>query len=282
MTSLSAADRALLDSELPSPRQAHLSDGATIEYRCAGRQGPAVVLLHGIGSSSAGFRAQLAGLSGSCRVFAWTAPGYGASTPLPSATPGVEDYAGRLHLWLQALDLSNVHVLGSSWGTLIANAYAGAYPDNVRSVVLAAPTRGYGTLEPAEKARRIAARLDPATRAAAPAARAAQFLGPQPDPLVVERFGQLSEAVHPEGLAQATRMLFAADGLALARASRAPTLVLAGSHDQVTPPAEHAWVLRDAIPGAESATLSDCGHILKLEAPAQFNRRVDDFFHQHS
>lgn len=28
--------------------------------------------------------------------------------------------------------------------------------------------------------------------------------------------------------------------------------------------------------------LSDCGHILKFEAPGQFNRRIGDFFRQHS
>lgn len=281
MVTLSSADRALLESPLPPLRRAALPDGGEIEYRCAGQGGPTIILLHGIGSNAGGFRAQFAGLANRFRVFAWNAPGYGASTPLAGPEPAVEDYASQLHRWVQTLGSSPVHVLGCSWGTLIANAYAAGYPGAVRSVVLAAPTRGYGTLEPAEKSRRIAARLAPEARTLAPAVRAAQFLGPAPDALVIKRFGQLSEAVRVDGLAQATRMLFATDGIALAGTSAAPTLILAGSHDQVAPAAEHAWALRAAMPQAESAMLEGCGHILKLEAPSRFNQQVIDFVHKH-
>ena len=67
---------------------------ATFSYLEAG-SGPALVLLHGIGSAAASFRHQLEALSARFRVVAWDAPGYGASTPfaidrmsmaMPSAT----------------------------------------------------------------------------------------------------------------------------------------------------------------------------------------------------
>jgi hypothetical protein len=85
------------------------------------------------------------------------------------------------------------------------------------------------------------------------------FLGPDPDALVIERFSQLGEAVHPDGLAQATRMLFDCDGIALAASVSAPALILAGTHDTVAPVSEHAGPLCDAMQEAELKTLDGCG-----------------------
>jgi len=54
-----------------------------ISYREAGA-GPALVLLHGIGSSSASWLFQLESLAG-YRLIAWDAPGYGGSAFLSAA-----------------------------------------------------------------------------------------------------------------------------------------------------------------------------------------------------
>lgn len=278
MPALTPEDRALLEAPLPPLRQARLPGGNIIEYRESGEGAHTLVLLHGIGSSSAGYRAPLAGLAAHCRVIAWNAPGFGASTPVAASSPGVSDYVEALHGLLDVLAVPAAYLVGSSWGTLIANAFASRHPDRVRALTLSAPTRGYGELPPAEKATRIAARLDPAARAIPPATRAVRFLGPATDELVVARFGQLQEAVNPHGLAQATHMLFACEGLALAASVTRPALILAGSHDGIAPPRDHAERLCEAMPQASLQTLDGCGHILKLEAPARFNRHLADFF----
>ena len=57
----------------------------TISYRETGA-GPALVLLHGIGSGSAGWLLQLETLKG-YRLIAWDAPGYGESENLPVEKP---------------------------------------------------------------------------------------------------------------------------------------------------------------------------------------------------
>ena len=57
---------------------------------------PALVLLHGIGSTSAGWRLQYGPLGERFRVLAWDAPGYGGSTPLPGDSPSPEAYAQAL------------------------------------------------------------------------------------------------------------------------------------------------------------------------------------------
>lgn len=172
MPALSAVDRRLLESDLPPLRHALLSSGSTLEYRDTGHGADAVLLLHGIGSSSAGYRAQLAGLSAQWRLLAWNAPGFGASTPLASPAPDVHAYAAALAELLDALSLDRVHLVASSWGTLIAQAFAGRYPERTRAIVLSVPTRGYAHLPADERARRMAERLSPGARTQTPEERA--------------------------------------------------------------------------------------------------------------
>ena len=54
--------------------------------------GPAVLCLHGIGSSSAAFRPQVDELAGELRLLAWDAPGYGKSED-PETAPGLDGFA---------------------------------------------------------------------------------------------------------------------------------------------------------------------------------------------
>src|SRR5687767_1628716 len=67
---------------------------AGVSYRESGRKdAPVLVLLHGIGSTSAGWRLQYGPLGERFRVIAWDAPGYGGSAPLAGEAPPVEAYA---------------------------------------------------------------------------------------------------------------------------------------------------------------------------------------------
>lgn len=54
----------------------------TVHLEEAGTEGPLLVCLHGIGSSSAAFAPQLEGLAPHARVIAWDAPGYAKSLTL--------------------------------------------------------------------------------------------------------------------------------------------------------------------------------------------------------
>src|ERR671934_1359419 len=128
-----------------------------ISYRESGT-GPALVLLHGIGSSSASWLFQLESLAG-YRLIAWDAPGYGASAFLTPAQPQPSDYAQALHEFLERLLLKDVVLVGNSLGCLMAGAYAAAHPERVRSMLLLGPAGGYGALAPAERDERLRGRL---------------------------------------------------------------------------------------------------------------------------
>src|SRR5690349_8999726 len=126
-----------------------------ISYRETGT-GQALVLLHGIGSSSAGWLAQLEALSG-YRLIAWDAPGYGESDFLAAEKPKPADYAQALHEFLDRLLLKDVVLVANSLGCLMAGAYAAAHGERVRSMVLLGPAGGYAAL--ADREERLRGRL---------------------------------------------------------------------------------------------------------------------------
>ena len=80
--------------------------GGAITYLEAG-QGEPLVLLHGIGSGSASWTAQIEKYSSDYRVVAWDAPGYGGSDPVGPMAPAATDYAARLEAFLDALGIDD-------------------------------------------------------------------------------------------------------------------------------------------------------------------------------
>jgi pimeloyl-ACP methyl ester carboxylesterase len=154
MAELSALDTELLSQDLPELSQVtagspvHADGRGMIEYRAAGdASNPAVLMLHGLGSSSAGYRAQFAGLSPEFHVIAWNAPGFGASSPISGHSADIDDYADALEAFLRALGVKRLSALvGSSWGSIVALAFARRYPALVRNLVLSAPNVAKGRI----------------------------------------------------------------------------------------------------------------------------------------
>ncbi len=76
---------------MPKPVKVDVG-GKTLSFWEAGT-GPAVILLHGIGSAGEAWDGQLVYLGQWYRAIAWDAPGYGGSDPLEADSPAAADYA---------------------------------------------------------------------------------------------------------------------------------------------------------------------------------------------
>ena len=99
--------------QAPPPERVDTPRGA-IAYRSSGdATRVSHVLLHGIGSASASWQAQLDWARGrtDVRLLAWDAPGYGLSSPLEPAWPQAGDYGQQLWAWLDALGVRTPLVL---------------------------------------------------------------------------------------------------------------------------------------------------------------------------
>jgi pimeloyl-ACP methyl ester carboxylesterase len=284
MAEFSPLDAELLAQDLPNLAQVAVASSiyprqrGQVEYRAAGdERNPAVLMLHGLGSSSAGYRAQFAGLSQDFHVIAWNAPGFGGSSPIPGHNASIDDYADALETFLRALRVERLSVLvGSSWGSVVALAFTRRYPALVGSLVLSAPNvakgRAVGEARDAE--------LDSWLRTAdisipiSPAAIANRLLTPHTPPLVRQHVERLRDTMTTDGWRQAIRSLFTVYTPDIISAVRCPIAILAGTLDQVAPHRDHAERLLAAAPWAKSLSFEDCGHLLKLEAPVKFNSIV--------
>jgi pimeloyl-ACP methyl ester carboxylesterase len=281
MAELSPLDTELLSQGLPELSHVAVespvyADGrGLIEYRAAGDRGnPVMLMLHGLGSSSAGYRAQFAGLSRDFRVLAWNAPGFGDSSQIGRDDARIDDYADALEAFLRTLGLKRLAVLvGSSWGSVIALAFARRNPQLAASLVLSAPNVARGRLV----GESCDAELDAWLRTAdisLPVSRAAiadKLLAPHTSPLVRRHVERLRDAMTTEGWRQAIRSLFTVYTPDIASALRCQIAILSGTLDQVAPYRVHAEPLLAAAPRATSHSFEDCGHMLKLEAPSRFN-----------
>lgn len=240
--------------------------------------GPCFVFLHGIGSNADSFRPVFDLLPSNLHLLAWNAPGYGRSDALAVHWPTAEDYAKALHDFLSACGLGPVVLIGHSLGTLIAAAFARAYPEQVLQLVLAACASGYGVPVGGEMPASVGARiselekLGPVEFARTRAARL--VYEPEQNPQAVARVKAGMSNVEPAGYAQAVRML--ANG-ALPDAMRGVTVrcgFIIGAEDQVTPEqqtldAAQAFSEAQGAP-ARIERIAEAGHAVYMQQPAAF------------
>jgi pimeloyl-ACP methyl ester carboxylesterase len=272
------------DSGLADPRVARhpLDERRTargvVSFRAAGA-GPALCLLHGIGSQSGSWAPQLATLGARYRVIAWDAPGYGRSDALASAAPVAADYAATLTALWDALGVERAVVVASSLGALIAGAFAARSPARMAGLVLLNPAGGYGRADPAEREAKLAARLD-RLAALGPAGMAHELAPGMLSPAATAEARALAAwstaRLRPDGYAQAARML--AGGSLIDDAARydGPVLVVAASGDTITPPAGCAAIAA-AFPHGVFRLIEGPGHLSYLDAPDTVNALVDEF-----
>lgn len=252
-------------------------DGHSIAYREAGEGAP-LVLLHGFLCDSRCWRRQLAGLSDRFRVVAWDAPGAGSSSD-PTDTFTTESYARCLAGFLGRIGIESTHVLGLSWGGILAQEFYRLYPERLRSLVLADTYAGWkGSLPEAACNERLASCLRDST--GSPDALVAKFLpglftdaAPQD---LLEELSVIVRQFHPAGFRLMSLSSAEMDTRALLPNITVPTLVLWGDDDRRSP-MHVAEQLRAAIPGAELAIIANAGHVSNMEQPDAFNGHVRRF-----
>ncbi len=244
--------------------------------------GPAVLLLHGIGSNARSFAPLFPALPAELRLIAWNAPGYLGSEPLAADWPVAADYARAAERLLDGLGLARVHVVGHSLGTLIAAALAEHAPQRVASLTLAAAANGYGCDRGAALPPGVAARLEDLERLGAAAfsrARAPRLVfDPAANRAVVAQVEAEMAQIDPGGYGQALRMLASGDlPSTVARLGHRPNFII-GAEDRITPPdqtkaAAAAWpAARGGRP--EVAVIPRAGHAVHQQAPVPFARAL--------
>ena len=251
--------------------------GHSIAYR-EGGHGPALVLLHGFLCDSRCWRRQVTELSDRFRVVAWDAPGAGSSSD-PTEPFTTADYARCLAHFLDELDVVRAHVLGLSWGGILAQEFYRMYPQRLRCLVLADTYAGWkGSLpEPVCRERLASCLRDAMAPSGALVAKMLPgiFSDGAPRDIQDEQAAIMSE-FHPVGFRLMSISSAETDTRELLPRIQVPTLLLWGDRDRRSP-VHVAEQLRAAIPGAELAIIPEAGHLSNMEQPEVFNVHVRRF-----
>lgn len=264
-------------AEMPASSRGRY-DGDRFSYMEAGDPAaPALLLLHGVGANSMHWRYQFAALSDRFRAIAWNAPGYMLSDRLIAETPSARDYADALADFLSVLGIERFSVLGNSFGTRVAQAFACGHPGRVTKAVFTGASVAEG-MTPEERAQSLRAREAMIAQGSyAFAARASALLGSRASTETKALVEHTLRATNREGFLQAARFIASGDMPPLGDGLTMPLLLIQGEEDRVAPAERNAMRLKEAVPGARLVMLAGCGHLPEVEMPQRVNALLREF-----
>ncbi|MER8162576.1 alpha/beta hydrolase [Streptomyces sp. NPDC094472] len=263
---------------LPEPVLYTLPGGAQVGARTKGH-GRAVLMLHGVGGAGASFWAQFETFGDEFELIAWDAFGYGESSD-PGDEPHLDDYADAAADLLDARGHKDAHVVGVSWGGVVATRLALRHPKRVRTLTLVSSTYGRKNNEAVRDgfSSRIAALEHDGVRAWAQA-RVDRQVSRRASPELRRRIvDNATASVRLPGFTAATRTLAETDHRPVLGAVQAPTIVLCGEDDEITG-APESRVLADGIPGAEFLLVPGGGHVLNQDQFGVVNAALNRHWH---
>jgi len=249
----------------------------SVAYRRAGH-GPPIVLLHGFACDSRIWQLQLEGLSDQFDVIAWDAPGTGASSDPPDLFD-TGDWARSLTWFLDALDVETAHIVGLSWGGILAQELYRLDSSRVRSLILAGTYAGWkGSLPRETVERRLSRCLSDSSLAPEEFAATwvSEFFTTAAPKALREEMATIVIGFHPLGFRLMARSSADTDTTALLPKIEVPTLLVWGDGDARSP-LSIAKQFHEAIPGAEFALIKGAGHVSNMERPDEFNAVVRRF-----
>ncbi len=242
-------------------------DSESIYYPTRGTRGPAIVFIHGAGSSHLIWNRQLAALADMATCYGIDLPGHGRSTG--SGRNSIEAYRDVTVAFLDTLRIEAALIVGHSMGGAIAQTLALSHPEHVAGIGLVgtggrlrvAPEFLAGLMTDFEQAARTINRNSFAdtTPATVVAAAEKELLACPPevvlgDYIACDRF----------------------DAMNRLHEIHAPALILCGREDRMTP-SRYSKFLASKIAGARLVLVEAAGHDVMLEQPDAVNRALREW-----
>ncbi|MBL0275188.1 MAG: alpha/beta fold hydrolase [Anaeromyxobacter sp.] len=252
-------------------------NGCDLHYLDVGHGPSAVVLLHAFPLHGGMWAHQVAALSKRHRVLVPDYRGLGQSGSPPQATT-MAVLAEDVLALLSHLRLERAGVAGLSMGGYLALELWREAPGRVRGLALCDTKAGADSAEGAAGREAFARSTLDHGLAWVADQMTPKLLKPTPDPAVVKVVRSLIGAATPAGVAAAQRgMARRPDSTPTLATVTAPTLVVVGEEDGLTPPAE-AEKLAAGIRGATLVRIPGAGHLPCLENPEPFTAALAAFF----
>jgi pimeloyl-ACP methyl ester carboxylesterase len=268
IVALSVAGFGQMGGSLP-PEKTTAVYGQNIHYIEAG-EGPAVILLHGLGGSKEHWGANFAALASKYHVYALDQLGFGHSDK-PLTDYKIATWTDFLQGFMQSQNIPKATVVGNSLGGWIALDFTATHPEMVDKLVLVDAAGLAGEI-PIDL-------LHPSSMAAWRTLLELIFYDKKivTDDVVrqafTDRLRNNDGYTIERTLAGFARPQFEDDKL---KSIHAPTLVVWGRNDGLIS-VDHAEKFGSGIPGAEVVVFEQCGHVPQIEKPEEFNRALLEF-----
>jgi pimeloyl-ACP methyl ester carboxylesterase len=283
------ASRAL-DAPVYIDRRLDAFDGGSI-YLVENGQGSPIVLSHGVTNSIRSWYYQLESLPrAGFRTIAYDHRGHGQSS-LGRLGHSVENLAHDMRVVVESLDLRDAVLVGHSMGGVAVQAFVTQYPEiaaeRVAGIVLlstlaSTPLGSHST--------RTKRRIEQLTNRAPDMSwmwstpnlgflMARLGFGRDPRPSHVELVRQMLAECPPDTRLEAPRALIGLDLTGELPKVKLPTLVIVGTADLLTPPAQARQIAK-LVPGARLEVFPGGGHMLMLERADELDRLILDFAHE--
>jgi proline-specific peptidase len=275
--------------------------GGEVAYRIVGEGERTLLTLHGGPGATSWYLYSLADLAGDgVRVVFWDQLGCGDSdAPDDPSLWRVERFVDEVEAVRSALDLGRVDVLGQSWGGMLAQEYALAHPEAVRTLILAS-TICSSPFHRSELRRLAEALPEPAREPLLQAMSSGDTSGEGYAAAVEEAYRRhVCRIPYPPDVKRAfdamampvygtmwgpDEFLFVgnlADWDVCERigAIQAPTLITVGRHDELTPASSE--MIQERIAGSELVVFEDSAHLAHWEERERYMAVVRDFLGRH-
>jgi proline iminopeptidase len=272
--------------------------GGRVWYRVAGSgKGTPLILLHGGPGGASRALHTLEVLGDERPVIRYDQLGCGRSDrPKDTGLWRVERFVEELKTLRNALGLKQVHILGHSWGSMLAMDYMLTHPQGVRSLILAGPAISIPRyLEDVQKLRaalpketqEVLARHEAAGTTDSKEYQDATMVfyqrhlcrvKPWPEEMSSEGFGtEVYNFMWGPSEFYATGTLKDYDRTSRLGELRLPVLFTAGRYDETTP--EQAEWYRSLVPGARIVIMENSAHMTMLDEPDRYAEVIRTFLH---
>ncbi len=286
-------------SLLPGEAYLAVPDGK-IWYRVVGNGGGTpLILLHGGPGFASYYMKPLEALSADRPVVRYDQLGAGASSAFTDTTKmTIAHFVAELDSLRSSLHYDKVHLLGHSWGTILAMEYYRAHPEHVASITFSSPALDIPEWE--RHARELEKTIsDSSQRAIAAAERDKNYESPAYQNAIGEFYGKyvwlrpdsanldstmktvnMTIYSYMEGPSEftITGTLKGYDAKPYLKDIKIPVLYTVGEFDEANPVTvkKHAAM----TPGAQVVVIPNAAHLTEWDNPAAMNQAIGTFLRE--
>jgi proline iminopeptidase len=222
--------------------------------------------------------------------------GSGLSLECDPSTLTMENYIEDVEALRQHLCLDKIHLLGTSFGSMVALAYAVRYASHLKSLVLIAGAASYHFIDDAKKylaesgtpeQQEIAEKLwNGSFNNEEEMIKFVKLMSPMYTTMTnnITLSEESTEVIYPNYIAinkAFSGFLPTFNILDQLNRVTSPTRIIVGSEDWINHP-KHAEAMAKRIPNAELHILKGSGHFVSFDRHDEYIRLVDEFITSHN